>query len=51
MDDLVICTGMSVLDIPVRGLEGIDPAHEHVAVTDILYDTIVERLRREARYA
>ncbi len=32
MDDLVICTGMSVLDIPVRGLEGIDPAHEHSRV-------------------
>ncbi|MBQ9620964.1 MAG: hypothetical protein IJR41_03395, partial [Atopobiaceae bacterium] len=29
MDDLVICTGMSVLDIPVRGLTGIDLAHEH----------------------
>lgn len=35
MDDLVICTGMSVLDIPVRGLAGIDEAHEHSRVKRI----------------
>ena len=28
MDDLVICTGMSVLDVPIRGLGPIDPTRE-----------------------
>ena len=28
MDDLVICTGMSVLDVPIRGLETINPTRE-----------------------
>ena len=34
MEDLVVCTGMSVLDIPIRGLSrvGIDPASEHTRV-------------------
>ena len=29
MDDVVICTGMSVLDVPIRGLSRIDPAIEN----------------------
>ena len=28
MEDLVICTGMSVLDVPIRGLVSIDPDSE-----------------------
>lgn len=28
MDDLVICTGMAMLDIPIRGLPALDPARE-----------------------
>lgn len=47
-------TGSAGVEIRHTGtirVEGVNSAGELVAVTDILYDTIVERLRREARYA
>ena len=47
-------TASSAVEIRHTGtirVEGVNDRGELVAVTDILYDTIVERLRREARYA
>ena len=53
-DYAMTATGASAVEIRHTGsirVEGVNSAGELVAVTDILYENIVDRLRREVRYA